>query len=137
MVPAGPLAGPGSRHGPPARTSVARLEHDARSILTTWGERKASEGAELHDYGNKDWAGLTADYYLPRWKRYFDSLDTALRTGRPPQPIDWYAMGDAWNHGHQALSDRAARGRLDAIASEVARTLRTDAMQHLVPGRER
>ena len=37
----------------------ARLEYDARSILTTWGGRTASE-AGLHDYGNKDWAGLTS-----------------------------------------------------------------------------
>ena len=101
---------------------LARLDHDARSILTTWGERKASEGADLHDYGNKDWAGLTRDYYLPRWQRYFASLDTALRTGQPAKPIDWYAMGDAWNHGRQHYATEP-QGDSWIIASEVANSL--------------
>jgi len=81
-----------------------RLAFDARSILTTWGDRKASEGANLHDYGNKDWAGLTRDYYRIRWQRYFASLDVELRTGVPAKPIDWFALGDAWNHGAQQYS---------------------------------
>jgi len=37
-----------------------QLEYDARSILTTWGDRHASESG-LHDYGNRDWSGLTHD----------------------------------------------------------------------------
>ncbi|MGH8158515.1 MAG: alpha-N-acetylglucosaminidase [Rhodanobacter sp.] len=101
---------------------LARLEHDARSILTTWGERKASEGADLHDYGNKDWAGLTRDYYLPRWKRYFASLDAALRTGQPAMPIDWYALGNAWNHGNQHYASEPQGNAWD-VASEVASAL--------------
>ena len=43
---------------------LAQLNYDARSILTTWGDRKASEFG-LHEYANRDWAGLTADYYMP------------------------------------------------------------------------
>lgn len=76
----------------------AKLQYDARSLLTTWGHRKASEGADLHDYGNRDWAGLTRDYYRRRWQLYFEALDASLRTGKPAQAIDWYAFGDAWNH---------------------------------------
>ncbi len=102
-----------------------RLEYDARSILTTWGDRKASEGAMLHDYGNKDWAGLTRDYYLPRWQRYFRSLDAALVSGRPLQPIDWFAFGDAWNHGHQHYATEP-EGDSHALAAKVARTLGID-----------
>ena len=83
-----------------------RLDDDARSILTTWGDRKASEGASLHDYGNKDWAGLTRDYYRLRWETYFNALDQALRTGAAVKPIDWFAMGDAWNHGTQHYADQ-------------------------------
>ncbi|GAB2556396.1 alpha-N-acetylglucosaminidase [Rhodanobacter koreensis] len=101
---------------------LARLDHDARSILTTWGERKASEGADLHDYGNKDWAGLIRDYYLPRWKRYFASLDTALRTGRPAIRLDWYAMGNTWNHGSQHYASEP-QGNAWRVASEVAGAL--------------
>ncbi len=73
----------------------APLEYDARSIITTWGDRTASE--DLHEYGNRDWSGLVSTYYAPRWQLYFNALDTALKTGSAPKPIDWYAFGDAWN----------------------------------------
>jgi alpha-N-acetylglucosaminidase (NAGLU)-like protein len=74
------------------------LHYDARSILTTWGDRKASEGADLHDYGNKDWSGLTRDYYRPRWQAFFATLDASLVTQQPPARIDWFARGDSFNH---------------------------------------
>ena len=111
---------------------LARLDHDARSILTTWGDRKASEGADLHDYGNKDWAGLTRDYYLPRWKRYFASLDTALRTGQPAMRLDWYAMGNAWNHGSQHYASEP-QGNAWRVASKVARALHLDGPRSASP----
>ena len=99
-----------------------RLNYDARSLLTTWGDRKASEDAKLHDYGNRDWAGLTRDYYRARWERYFRSLDEALRTGGPPERIDWFAMGEAWNRGTQRYSDRP-HGDPYAVAQRVAKEL--------------
>ena len=103
----------------------ARLEYDARSILTTWGDRKASEDARLHDYGNRDWAGLMRDYYRARWARYFHALDDELRTGHPAAPIDWFAMGEAWNRGTQHYPDRP-RGDPSAVARRVARALELD-----------
>lgn len=83
---------PAWAHSP---ADLQRIEYDAHSILTTWGDRTASE--DLHEYGNRDWAGLVSGYYAPRWKFFFDSLDTALATGAVPKTIDWYAFGDAWN----------------------------------------
>jgi alpha-N-acetylglucosaminidase len=97
----------------------ARLDYDARSILTTWGSRKASEDGDLHDYGNKDWAGLTRDYYRARWQTYFESLDAELRSGSPAVRIDWYALGDAWNHSTQRYSGRP-HGDAYAIATRIA-----------------
>jgi len=100
----------------------ARLEYDARSLLTTWGDRKASEGAALHDYGNRDWSGLTHDYYRERWARYFRALDEELRTGRAAAPIDWFAMGETWNRGRKHYPERPT-GDPYAIAERVARVL--------------
>lgn len=100
---------------------LARLNYDARSILTTWGDRGASE-AGLHDYGNRDWAGLTSDYYLPRWKLFFDSLSTSLNTGQAPQSIDWYAIGDAWNRSHTTYS-ATPKGNTYAAALAIAQDL--------------
>jgi alpha-N-acetylglucosaminidase len=102
---------------------LARLDFDARSILTIWGARRASEGAALHDYGNKDWAGLTHDYYRMRWQKYFGRLDESLRSGAVPQSIDWFALGDGWSHGSRHYSDRAT-GDAYALATEVARVMR-------------
>ena len=78
------------------------LQYDAHSILTTWGDRTAS--LDLHEYGNKDWAGLVSSYYAERWKLYFQSLDVALETGTQPQAIDWYNFGDKWNQSAENFS---------------------------------
>jgi len=101
---------------------LARLDFDARSLLTIWGDRQASEAAALHDYGNRDWAGLTRDYYRVRWQKYFDTLDRSLRSGSEPTPIDWFALGDAWSHGGQPYADRPV-GNSYAVATRVAHVL--------------
>jgi len=109
---------------PPWASSSAeldRLNYDARSILTTWGDRHASE-VGLHEYGNRDWAGLTSDYYMPRWQMYFDSLSTSLATGEPPRSIDWYAFGDRWNHS-QKVYNNTPQGDPYTAALAIARTL--------------
>jgi Alpha-N-acetylglucosaminidase (NAGLU) tim-barrel domain/Alpha-N-acetylglucosaminidase (NAGLU) C-terminal domain/Alpha-N-acetylglucosaminidase (NAGLU) N-terminal domain len=100
----------------------ARLDFDARSILTIWGDRQASAAGGLHDYGNRDWAGLTGGYYRMRWQRYFHSLDEALRTGARPQPIDWFALGEHWSHGSRRYPDRPV-GNTQALAAQVASVL--------------
>jgi alpha-N-acetylglucosaminidase len=111
-----------------APEEAARLDYDARSILTTWGDRKASQGADLHDYGNKDWAGLTRDYYRLRWQTYFASLDAELGGLVASKPIDWFALGDAWNHDAHAYPDRP-HGDPYAIAAGIARSLNLDVPQ--------
>jgi alpha-N-acetylglucosaminidase len=98
-----------------------RLNYDARSILTTWGDRHASETG-LHEYGNRDWAGLTSDYYMPRWKMYFDSLSSSLESNKPAEVIDWYAFGDRWNHSHKEFSAMPQGDSYEA-ALEIAREL--------------
>jgi alpha-N-acetylglucosaminidase len=100
----------------------ARLNYDARSILTTWGDRKASEGAALHDYGNRDWAGLTRDYYRRRWAAFFDSLDESLRTGKPAAAIDWFALGEAWNRDTHSYADQP-HGDAQVVAARIAAEL--------------
>ena len=102
-----------------------RLNYDARSILTTWGDRKASEGADLHDYGNKDWAGLMRDYYRVRWQTFFASLDTEFSTGIVAEPIDWFRLGDAWNRDSHPYP-RQPRGDTYVIARRIARELDLD-----------
>ena len=52
-------------------------EKNARMLLTTWGNRLQCENGGLHDYANREWNGLLASYYYPRWKAFFQNGDTA------------------------------------------------------------
>lgn len=109
---------------PPWASSPAELNHlsyDARSILTTWGDRHASETG-LHEYANRDWAGLTRDYYMVRWQMFFDSLAASLESGKAPVKIDWFAFGDNWNREHNSYSAQP-QGDPYAAASAVARAV--------------
>jgi alpha-N-acetylglucosaminidase len=101
---------------------LAQLNYDARSILTTWGDRVASTTGGLHDYANRDWAGLTADYYLPRWQMFFASLERSLDSGKPPEAIDWYAVGDRFNRSLKTYPSKA-EGDPYRAALAVARAL--------------
>ncbi len=105
---------------------LERIEYDAHSILTTWGDRTAS--ASLHEYGNRDWAGLVSGYYSPRWKLYFESLDRSLRDGSAPVAIDWYAFGDEWNRSTKQYAAQPS-GDTYAASLEIAQAL------GLAPGR--
>ncbi|MEU3749306.1 MULTISPECIES: alpha-N-acetylglucosaminidase [Streptomyces] len=104
------------------RAERDRLEYDARSILTTWGGRVPSEAGGLHDYANREWAGLVQDVYAPRWAAYFASLDTALTNRTDPQPIDWFARDDAWARGHEPYAT-APTGDPVALAREALAAL--------------
>ncbi|MGD0832080.1 MAG: alpha-N-acetylglucosaminidase [Terracidiphilus sp.] len=99
----------------------AQLEYDARSILTTWGDRQASESG-LHDYGNKDWSGLTHDFYRMRWQVFFADLGHSLESGTPPKPIDWFALGDAWNRRARQYPVHPV-GNSHAIAEQIGKEL--------------
>lgn len=49
-------------------------EKNARLLVTTWGPEASANAGGLHDYSNREWAGLLKDYYYPRWKLMFDNL---------------------------------------------------------------
>ncbi|MFI1979570.1 alpha-N-acetylglucosaminidase [Streptomyces wedmorensis] len=115
-----------------------RLEYDARSILTTWADRGPSETAGLHDYANREWDGLLRDVYAPRWAAFFERLDGALVSGKAPEPVDWFAMDDAWARAHR-LYPTEPTGDPVALAGEVhaalATSTRREASRRGVAGR--
>lgn len=80
-----------------------RWEWNARTQITTWGPREASEGGRLHDYSNREWQGLLADFYRRRWQLWFD---TRLNEGLQPTPsaIDFYPIESAWATGRTPYS---------------------------------
>lgn len=60
--------------------------NNARTILTTW----SSPNTNLNDYSYRSWQGLLKDFYLPRWKHYFDNGCTNAEYGY----FEWN-----WAHG--------------------------------------
>jgi hypothetical protein len=56
----------------------AKLEWNARRILTLWGT-----GAALRDYAWKEWSGLLTGFYGKRWEIFFHRQQEALVAGKP------------------------------------------------------
>ncbi len=59
--------------------------NNARTLISTWGERNNAEGGGLRDYSYRQWSGMLKDYYRPRWEKFFAG-----------QNVDWYGYDHAW-----------------------------------------
>ena len=70
-------------------------EWNARTQVTTWGNRFAANNGGLHDYAHKEWSGLLKDFYYPRWKKWIEAASAELGGGSRPV-IDWYAQEEPW-----------------------------------------
>ena len=70
-------------------------EFNARVQITTWAGRECANKGKLHDYAHKEWNGLLKDFYYPRWKKFYDTLDSALE-GTPLEEVDWYEQEKEW-----------------------------------------
>lgn len=55
-----------------------QYEWNARNQITLWGPR-----GEILDYATKQWAGVVADYFKPRWEVFIREIELALEEGRP------------------------------------------------------
>ena len=55
-----------------------RLEWNARNVITLWGDRNS----ELHEYSNREWAGMISGFYIPSWKLFLDQLDACLQQNK-------------------------------------------------------
>lgn len=104
--------------------SAAAQQYDLLRLYTVWGGRAGFDEG-LGDYANREWQGLVGDFYAGRWRRYFDSLRTALTTGRPPAPIDWFAVGDSWAKARHRFPTEPS-GDIVRLASEVIHELAGD-----------
>ena len=72
-------------------------EWNARTQITTWGDRNAANNGGLRDYSHREWGGMLKDFYYPRWKAWFEVLQARL-DGKEAVNIDWYAMEEPWTH---------------------------------------
>ncbi|WP_283692914.1 alpha-N-acetylglucosaminidase TIM-barrel domain-containing protein [Clostridium perfringens] len=72
------------------------FEFNARALVTTWGSRNNADGGGLKDYSNRQWSGLTEDYYYARWEKWINGLQTELDGGAKAPNIDWFKMEYDW-----------------------------------------
>lgn len=89
------------------------LEHDnLRLQITSWDTKN---NWSLFDYSNREWGGMLKDYYLARWKLFFDNKlnGTAL-------PSSWYEWGKGWQKdtNHTYTYTAAPEGNTKTIAKE-------------------
>ncbi len=74
--------------------------NNARTLITTW----ATPNNTLRDYSYRSWQGLMKDFYLPRWKDYFENGCTTAEYGY----FEWnWAHGKEHYVGQTAVSDVA------------------------------
>ena len=60
------------------------MERTARQLVTLWTQHPS----DLSDYAYRQWGGLFRDYYLPRWKNFFDNAKKSLQGEGQPQFTD-------------------------------------------------
>ena len=53
-------------------------EFNARALVTLWGDKDS----ELHEYSNRQWAGLLKGFYKPRWEQFFDYVGQSLKENK-------------------------------------------------------
>lgn len=70
-------------------------EWNAKTIITTWGNRTTADDAGLKDYSHREWNGMLKDFYFCRWQMYLDALSCKLNNKIMPN-IDYYAWEQAW-----------------------------------------
>lgn len=95
-------------------TDADWLEYDnLRRQITTWADFQSS----LRDYSNREWQGLVKDYYLERWKIYFDALEAG--TASSLNDSYWYNYGNTYVYDDEKTYTAEPEGDTKTIASEV------------------
>ena len=109
------------------------FELNARSLVSTWGQQKNDS---LVDYSNRQWAGLTGDYYHDRWEIYAGNRIEALSAGTKAQDPDWFMYGWEWANRKSdesgAYAVKASGDDAKKLAEEVMRDYTVAAMDGFV-----
>ncbi len=73
----------------------AQFLWNANRLITLWGNEEGS--VYLHDYAYREWYGLLSNFYYPRWKMYFDYLNSKL-DGKNAKEPDFYNFENEWGY---------------------------------------
>jgi alpha-N-acetylglucosaminidase len=67
-------------------------ELNARDMVTLWGDKES----ELHEYANRQWAGLMKGFYKPRWQMFFVYLKKKMINGDRMEMADFEKSIKEW-----------------------------------------
>lgn len=82
-------------------------EWNARNLITMWGTRcTEGEYEDLNLYAHKQWQGMFADYYRPRWEEFFRRLNRSVARGAPFDRARFVADMEAWERTWSGRTER-------------------------------
>lgn len=84
--------------------------NNARTLITTWGDRAQAEGGGLRDYSYRMWSGMMRDFYYPRWQKFFQNVNASN---------DWFTMEWAWAHNKSYSYDDTPTGSTQEVAARL------------------
>ena len=99
----------------PGTTEADRdwMEWNARTLVSVWGPEQCAERGRLHDYSSRQWGGMLNDFYLARWKMFFE----ALEEGKTIPSQEWFKWEDNWSRSNTIT--KAPKEDPVAIADEL------------------
>jgi len=104
-----------ARKAAPVKEDKALFEFNAKALISVWGTKGVAE--ELHEYANREWAGMIQSLYKPRWVAFFNVLRQRLEGKLIPLP-DYYTMEDAWTKRSTRFTTQPV-GNSEEIAKEL------------------
>ena len=94
-------------------------EFNAKALVTTWGAYPQAESGGLHDYSNRQWAGLTKDLYKERWSRWIDYQKERL-SGNNPQTLNWFPFEWEWARANIEYTTETSKNTdIKALGEEI------------------
>lgn len=96
-------------------------EFNARSLITTWGSINQANLGGLKDYSNHQWAGLTKDYYKPRWERWINERikDLDGTGGKTINSSEWFAMEWKWVNSNDEYTTESNGLDLSVLGEDI------------------
>ncbi len=70
------------------------FEMNAKELITTWGSYDMAK--TLHDYSNRQWSGLLATFYKPRWEYWIGEMIKSLEGNLADICPDWFGFEWRW-----------------------------------------
>lgn len=96
-------------------------ELNARGLITTWGSIEQANSGGLIDYSNRQWSGLTSDYYKPRWEKWIAERKKELagEESKNYSAADWFEMEWAWARSNNEYPTKANGMDLEKLGTEI------------------